>query len=100
MFLDMTSTENILKWKRDGRGRMVSTDGRYAVQADGYSRIQSVSASDDWDPKRKIGQYEGFPGGEWAAIDMSRPDDNLDWFPTMREAKAECERHARRMVTA
>jgi hypothetical protein len=75
-----------LTWKRDGRGRQVSTDGRYAVEVDGYERSQSVGAD---------AHYEGFIGGEWAAIWVAT-EENLDWFATMREAKAECERDAAR----
>lgn len=89
-----------LTWRRDGRGRQVSTDGNYAVVADGYERGQHVGAQGDWrrgDP----GSYEGFVGGEWAAVhDPDGRDDNLDWFPTMREAKAECQRHADRTKEA
>jgi hypothetical protein len=78
-----------LTWKRDGRGRQVSTDGRYAVEVDGYERSQSVGAD---------AHYEGFIGGEWAAIWVAT-EDNLDWFATMREAKAACQRDADRRDT-
>lgn len=73
-----------LTWKRDKPGRQVTTDGRYAVESDGYDPIQTVGAD---------AHYEGFQGGEWAAI-LVASDENMDWFPTMREAKEECQRHA------
>lgn len=76
-----------LIWHRDGPGRRVSACGRYAVAADGYEKSNSVCAEEGTG-------YEGFKGGEWAAV-LVATDDNLDWFDTMREAKAECERHAR-----
>lgn len=73
-----------LTWKRDGPGRQVSTDGRFAVQSDGYTPGYLRDERD--------GSILG-DGGEWAAI-LIETDENLDWFPTMREAKAECERRA------
>jgi hypothetical protein len=78
-----------MTWKRDGRGRQVSTDGRYAVQVDG------------WKPTSQADQDNmGVVGGEWAAVDMSRPNDNMDWFPTMRDAKDACQRDADRKARA
>lgn len=83
-----------LTWTRAGRGKQVSTDGRYAVIHDGYETGQHVGAVGDW-RNGAPGSYEGFVGGEWAAVfDPDGRDDNLDWFSTMREAKAECQRHA------
>ena len=79
--------EQTLKWKRDGRGRQISTDGRFACQHDGYDAIKSVGAEEGTG-------YEGFQGGEWAAI-LIETDDNLDWYPTLREAKERCEDYAR-----
>ena len=78
-----------LTWKRDRPGRQVTTCGRYAVESDGYTpgAIGFMHAGDFI----RCGD-----GGEWAAIDLSRPDDNLDWFPTMREAKAHAQQHADR----
>lgn len=76
-----------LTWKRDKPGRQVTTDGRYAVQADGYPPNQHIAN------ELNTTGYEGFTGGEWAAI-LTATDDNLDWFPTMREAKAKCQAHA------
>lgn len=78
-----------MTWKRDGAGRQVSTDGRYAVESDGYGFISQADRDGD-------GVSAGVTGGEWAAIDMNRPSENMDWFPTMREAKAECQRVADR----
>jgi hypothetical protein len=83
-----------LTWKRVEPGYQVSTDGRYAVRADGYKPGQHVGASRDYNRHTGEGHYEGFVGGEWAAV-LVATDDNLDWCPTMREAKAVCERHAR-----
>jgi hypothetical protein len=87
----MEPTTTTITWKRDGRGRQVSADGRYAVEADGYEPGQHVGATGDWEYGSG---YEGFIAGEWAAIIVAT-DDNIDWFSTMREAKAACERHAR-----
>lgn len=72
-----------LTWKRDGAGRQVSTCGRYAVMHDGFSARNPFGGDENY----------GVRGNEWAAVLVAR-DDNLDWFDTMREAKAECERHA------
>jgi hypothetical protein len=76
-----------LKWVREGAGRQVTLCGRYAVAHDGFATHGSVEQQD----------YDGVRGNEWAAIDMSAGGDgeNLDWFDTMREAKAMCEDHAR-----
>ena len=76
-----------LTWKRDGRGRQVSTDGNWAVESDGYGYISQAD-------REGSGVAAGVTGGEWAAIDLTRDKPrglNMDWFPTMREAKAYCE---------
>jgi hypothetical protein len=39
--------------------------------------------------------YEGFTGGEWAAV-VAATNENLDWFSTMRDAKRACQLHADR----
>lgn len=87
----MTTTP--ITWKRDGQGRQISTDGRWAVQSDGYVFVSQADRDGS-------GISAGITGGEWAAIDTAT-DDNMDWFPTMREAKAACQREAdRREVSA
>jgi len=79
-----------LTWKRDRPGRQVSTCGRYAVEVDGLPRVKDVYYEDD-----------NVCGGEWASVDQTRnaDGDNIDWHPTMKEAKAECQRHADRQET-
>lgn len=72
-----------LRWKRDGVGRQVSLCGRYAVQSDGYGVRNPFGGTEDY----------GVRGGEWAAI-LVESNENLNWFDTMKEAKAECQRHA------
>ena len=71
---DMTG----LRWKRDGAGRQVTADGDWAVQRDVYANVGADS------------EAEGFVDDGWVAID-TRTDENLDWFATMREAKAHCQ---------
>jgi hypothetical protein len=79
--------EKLLKWKRERPGRQISTDGRFACESDGYT-------------KGSIGFYDrgewikAGDGGEWAAI-LIETDENLDWYPTLREAKERCEDYAR-----
>ena len=63
----------------------MSADGRYAVAHDGWDAHRSV----------ELQEYDGVRGNEWAAV-LVATDENLDWFDTMREAKAACEAHARR----
>ena len=77
-----------LTWRRERPGRQVSTDGCWAVESDGYER--GPIGFMDRGEFVKTGD-----GGEWAVIDMRQPDVNVDWRPTMREAKVECERLAR-----
>lgn len=80
------------RWIKIARGHYRLEGTPYSVQSDGYDRSQSISAD---------ANYEGFTGGEWAVIrhhDETQailfPDggENLDWFPTMREARAAAER--------
>jgi hypothetical protein len=75
-----------MSWTKIYRGRYRLDGTPYEVQSDGYEKSQSISAD---------AHYEGFTGGEWAVID-TRTDDNLDWFDTMREARADAERRAAR----
>jgi hypothetical protein len=85
----------MLKWKRVQPGLQVSTCGRYAVVCDGYERSQSAGRDPGYD-RHNPGThnlYEGFVGGEWAAV-LTKTDENMDWKPTMREAKEVCESHA------
>jgi hypothetical protein len=85
-------TRRALKFNRVERGWQASECGHYAVVADGYEPSKSISAE---------GDYEGFQGGEWAALYFpngnSRTNadrgERLDWVPTMREAKAYCQGH-------
>lgn len=77
-----------MKWRKIRAGAYVSDDGRYGVISDGYPAIQSVDA----DPAHG---YEGFQGGEWAAV-LMRNDETLNWFPTMREAREYAELRAKR----
>jgi hypothetical protein len=87
----------MLKWKRVKPGLQVSTCGRYSVACDGYESSQSAGRDPGYD-RHNPGThnlYEGFVGGEWAAV-TNYNDENLDWFPTMREAKECCERHLAR----
>ena len=72
-----------LKFTKVRAGWYATEDGFFAVVHDGYPAIQSVAAD---------AHYEGFIGGEWAAVVGSglREDhnagENLDWFKTKREA--------------
>lgn len=68
-------------------GWYASPDGTYAVVRDGYEKSASVGA------EVSTG-YEGFQGGEWAAVydpqgrlrEDSGAGDNLDWYPKMADA--------------
>lgn len=86
--IKQTDDTTPLKWHRDRPGRQVSTDGRFAVESDG---LPPISQRD----REGSGMEAGITGGEWAAI-LIATDDNLDWFPTMREAKAACQDYADR----
>lgn len=77
-----------MTWKKIARGHYRLEGTPFEVQSDGYEKSQSISAEESTG-------YEGFTGGEWAVID-ARTDDNVDWFDTMREARAEAERLAAR----
>lgn len=83
------------KWTKIERGFYKLEGTQFAVQADGYTPSQSVGADDKG--------YEGFIGGEWAVIEYpggwdhtNHTGNNLDWWPTMRAAKADAERQANR----
>lgn len=80
------------KWTKVEAGFYRLEGTLYAVQSDGMERIQSVGREENTG-------YEGFQGGEWATIkykDEADRDrcggDNLDWYPTMREARDYAER--------
>lgn len=78
------------------RGWYATQDGRYAAVADGYEPRQHVGAH---------GDYEGFIAGEWAAVydpagrlrTEHNAGENLDWYPTKRQAVECLERHARQV---
>ena len=81
-----------MQWDKVKRGFYRLRGTLYAVQADGYAPSQSISAD---------AHYEGFIGGEWAVIryrderDFEQGDgENLDWFSTMRDARARAEQLA------
>jgi hypothetical protein len=78
------------RWIKIARGHYRLEGTPFEVQSDGYEKSQSISA------EVSTG-YEGFTGGEWAVIDTRGGGDgeNLDWFDTMREARAAAERWAR-----
>lgn len=76
-----------MTWSKITRGHYRLDDTPFAVQSDGYD-LRTVGAEEGTG-------YEGFTGGEWAVID-TRTDDNVDWFPTMREARAAAEALAAR----
>jgi hypothetical protein len=85
-----------MKFNRIERGWQASEDGKYAVIADGYEASKYCGAE---------GDYEGFAGGEWAAVydpqgrlrTADDAGDNLDWFSTAREAKEACRQHKARL---
>ena len=86
---------NPTKWTKIERGFYRLDGTLYAVQSDGYQPSKHIGAEESTG-------YEGFAGGEWAVIryrdeaDAKRHGgENLDWFPTMREARAEAEGRAR-----
>jgi hypothetical protein len=84
-----------LTWKRDGRGRQVTACGRYAVEVDGYTPGLMMDPLDLKNGIRPCQEHAMGDGGEWAAITTNN-NENLDWFPTARQAKAECQAHADR----
>lgn len=92
----MTAATSQIKLSKIAAGHYAAADGRYAVVADGYTAVVSVGADNTG--------YEGFQGGEWAAIHdpagQLRVDhqagETLDWFPTKRDAVACVQRHAAR----
>lgn len=82
------------RWVKIERGFYRLDGTLYAVMADGYGA-----------PSKSIGAhpgYEGFVGGEWAVVRfrdeadfLDRGGENLDWYDTMRRARADAERRAR-----
>jgi len=92
---------NTTGFTKVGRGWYATENGVWAVVADGYPAIKSVDAEPNTG-------YEGFQGGEWALVydaqGRLREDagvgENLDWFPTKREAIAAHEGNwGRRRIT-
>lgn len=86
-----------IKWAKVDRGYYVAPGTTYAVIADGYRPGQHIGA------EASTG-YEGFIAGEWAVVRFQdvvkdvvhapahNDGDNLDWYDTMRDAKADAER--------
>lgn len=81
-----------MKFTKIEAGHYATEDGRYAVVSDGYSPGYI---------RDEYGDVMGV-GGEWAAVydphGGLRTDhnagENLNWFPTKREAVAYLERNA------
>lgn len=94
----MTATAT-MKFTKVDRGWYATEDGRYAVMVDGYERGQHIG-----EVYTTTGHYEGFIGGEWAAIFCARGEgridagagENIDWFPTKRAAIECAQRDAAR----
>lgn len=88
----------MIKFHRIAAGHYATDDGKWAVVSDGYSPSQSIGADNTG--------YEGFTGGEWAAVydpqgrlrESHNAGENLDWFPTKREAVAFAVKEADRRV--
>lgn len=74
-----------MKFKKVEAGLYRSEDGLYEVERDptGYVTIEQREGD---------GLLAGCDDDGWSA---TCGDDVIDWFPTKREAVAECERHAR-----
>lgn len=85
----MNAATTKLVWKRVRVGRQESTCGRYAVEIDGLPRGNNYD----------VGQFVTV-GGQWGAIsrefEHAGVGDVLEWYPTMKEAKAHCQHHADR----
>lgn len=87
----------MLKFTKIEAGHYASTDGHYGVVSDGYGYIPKAE-------REGFGVCAGITGGEWAAVydpagnlrDAHNDGDNLDWFPTKREAVEYCNWHAAR----
>lgn len=79
------------QWKRHQAGFYSLAGTRYAVMADGY---EPVAERD----REGAGVAAGITGREWAVIRYAEGEEhtgqggeNMDWFPTMREARAAAE---------
>jgi hypothetical protein len=72
-------TEIALRWKRDGRGRQVTTDGRYTVETKGSSSRARWAL---WAVKLK-----------WTNPNDHTVTVTIAHYPTMRMAKEHCVRH-------
>lgn len=89
-----------MTWTKVERGFYRLDGTRFAVRSDGYDKSNSIGAEESTG-------YEGFVGGEWAVVRYSDYDlahdgdgDNMDWWPTMREARADAERMVAREKAA
>lgn len=84
------------KWTKISRG-FYSLDGTpFAVAVDGFEQVAEHDRESD-------GVLAGITGREWAVIKYREGEektsdggDNLDWFDTMREARAMAEREVER----
>lgn len=71
--------------------------GFYTLDGTDYAVVSSFANSAD---ESKSGDFIGTP--EWATVKFHgehrgyQDGENIDWFPTMREARAEAERMANR----
>lgn len=78
-----------MKFTKVTAGHYVTADGTYAVTADGYGYVSEAE-------RNGSGINCGITGGEWAVVHDAqgrlRADhnvgENIDWFPTKREAVA------------
>jgi hypothetical protein len=92
-----------LTFNRIARGHQATPDGRYAVVQDGYAPGYIVDPLALANGANRSEAADGY-GGEWAAVyspngglrEDHNAGDNIDWFPTAREAKEACRAHARR----
>ena len=75
-------------WTRDGRGVYVLDDTQYRVAAS----YDEVSSDEHYarTGRDMVGRTE------WAVVRGEGTGDNISWHDTMREAKEEAERHAKR----
>jgi hypothetical protein len=78
-----------MKFTKIAAGHYATADGTYAVIADGYGYVTEAERDGS-------GIHAGITGGEWAFVrdgqGRLRSDhnvgENIDWFPTKREAVA------------
>ena len=83
------------KFTKVRAGWYATEDGKWAVVSDGYEKSNSVGAESGM-TVHGAWSYEGFVGGEWALVfdprgnlredSASGGSENLDWYPTKREA--------------